>query len=445
MSRLIKKLESLLSLILIVCLGMLARNISESVRELQDAQRAAQIERQSAEAAELLPKYDARLSGKMTTIKDQGGLGTCWAVAASSALEASLLPEEQIVFSADHISMRNSFAKEQSDGGGYAMVMAYLTAWQGPIAEEADPYGDGTSPEGLAPVKHVQEIHMYQNRDIAGIKRAVVQYGAVQSALYMDLQSANAKSPYYEKRMASYCYDGREAVNHDVLIIGWDDDYPAEYFARPVVQNGAFICQNSWGTDFGEDGIFYVSYEDAHIGDTAIGYAAVEPADNYGHIYQSDLCGWIGQLGYGGSESYFANTFTSGGEELLQAVGFYATGKNTAYKIYVLEGRTEPENMLLEKPLAQGTLEAIGYYTIPLTQEVELQSTEPYTVVVYIDTPDSELPVAVEYMRDEFTKTVDILDGSGYISHNGVVWVDTEEEHNCNVCLKAYTSDRHGM
>jgi len=55
---------------------------------------------------------------------------------------------------------------------------------------------------------------------------------------------------------------------------------------------------NSWGDSFGDDGLFYVSYYDSNIGIHNVVYTRVEDNDNYDNIYQSDLCGWVGQLGY---------------------------------------------------------------------------------------------------------------------------------------------------
>ncbi|MFR2488609.1 MAG: lectin like domain-containing protein, partial [Hungatella sp.] len=37
---------------------------------------------------------------------------------------------------------------------------------------------------------------------------------------------------------------------------------------------------------------------------------------------------------------------------------------------------------------------------------------------------------------------VDISDGEGYISPDGVNFTRVEEEQKCNLCLKAYTTDR---
>lgn len=391
---------------------------------------------------ELPSRYDPRETGDIPEVKDQGPFGTCWAVAASSALEASLLPQEKIIFSAEHLALQNAFAKAKDLGGDSMMTMAYLTGWQGPVLEEDDPYGDGVSGEDLAPVKHVQEIQMLGDKDYDSIKRAVYQYGAVQSSIYMDMENASSTSVYYNQLEHSYYYNGTGKANHDILIIGWDDVYSPERFNVETKKSGAFICQNSWGTEFGENGIFYISYEDVHIGVKGVVYTSIEEPDNYDHLYQTDLCGWVGQVGYGDGICWFSNVYRIDGEENLEAVGFYALDKNTQFQVYVAERQDEIQNFLLEDPVAAGKIENPGYYTVSFEQPVELEAAKEYIVAVKIDTPDTQYPVAMEYAANESTKTVDILDGEGYISHNGVNWTRTEIAHGANVCLKAYTSDR---
>lgn len=385
--------------------------------------------------------YDSRETSRSPVIKNQGDLGTCWAVASSSALEASLLTREHLIFAADHISLRNHFTKNQNDGGDYTMAMAYLAGWQGPILEKDDPYGDSISPEGAKPVKHVQEIQMIKNKDYHEIKRAVYEYGAVQSSLYMDLQNTVSSSVFYNTINSSYCYVGQERSNHDIMIIGWDDNYPAENFNAEITKDGAFICQNSWGTEFGEDGIFFVSYEDANLGNNCIAYTRVEDTGNYTNIYQTDLCGWVGQIGYGGDTCYFANVYETKGKENLCAVGFYAVGKDTEYELYVIEEFEGTSSFIGSQPVQKGKFRNIGYYTVDLEKPVTLQPKQRYAVMVKITTPEIKFPVATQYQADEATKDVDISKGEGYISATGAVWTRVEEEHSCNVCLKAYTRE----
>ena len=375
---------------------------------------------------------------KNSVVKNQGVRSTCWAFASLTALETTLMPEQEFQFSIDHMSMSGLFNVSQFDGGEYSMALAYLTAWKGPVLEQDDPYGDRVTVEGLEPVVHVQEAQIIQSKNLDKIKEMVYKYGGVQSSLYTSITNASGTSKYYNQENAAYCYIGEEKPNHDIVIIGWDDNYPKENFNSPIESNGAFICQSSWGTEFGKNGIFYVSYMDANIGIHNIVYTGVEKTDNYDKIYQSDLCGWQGILGYDSSSGYFANVYETESAEKIKAVGFYATDVATSYTVYVASDFNGVQSFNEMKVVASGVFENAGYYTVKLDEPVLVDGGK-YAVIVRIDTPNSKRPIAIEMQKDYATKTVDLSDGEGYISLYGQTWERVEELYECNICLKAYT------
>ena len=383
-------------------------------------------------------KYDLREKKRNTPVKNQGSLGTCWASASVGALETSLLPEESLQFSVDHMTMRNSFRLTQNDGGEYTMGMAYLTAWQGPVYEADDPYGDGVSPKGLEAVKHVQEIQVIEGKDFEKIKEAIFKYGGVQTSIYSALRSSQSTSSFYNSANNAYCYIGTEKPNHDVMIIGWDDNYSKDNFSVKPEGDGAFICQNSWGTGFGDEGIFYISYYDTNIGVHNVVYTGIEETDNYDSIYQSDLCGWVGQLGFNKESIYGANVFEAEKAQKLKAAGFYATGKDTEYEVYVVRNFTDESSFERKEKVASGKLDNAGYYTIPFSKNIPVKEGERFSIVVYLKTPDAVHPMAIEYKADATTAKVDLSDGEGYIITNGSVWENVEETQECNLCIKAY-------
>lgn len=388
----------------------------------------------------LVPAYfDLREKGRVSQIRNQGTYGTCWAFAATSALESSLLPEEKYLFSVDNMSMSNSFNANQYDGGEYTMGMAYLAAWQGPVLEKDDPYGDGVSDDTLKAVKHVQEMQIIDGKDYEGIKEAVFKYGGVESSLYSTIRSSQDSSVYYNRENSAYCYIGTEKPNHDVVIIGWDDNYPSSNFNTQLEGDGAFICQNSWGSDFGEDGIFYVSYYDTNIGTHNVVYTRVDDTDNYDNIYQSDLCGWVGKMGYDSEQIYGANVFKAKGNEKLSAAAFYATGANTEYELYVVHDFKNEKSFANREKLASGVVKKAGYYTIDFDEQ-QLKAGEKYAIVLYVKTPGSKHPLAIEYDTGEsILQGVDLDDGEGYISLNGKKFVNVKEKRECNLCIKAFT------
>ena len=177
------------------------------------------------------------------------------------------------------------------------MALAYRTAWKGPVLEEDDPYGDGYSPDFLEAKVHLQEAVNLPQKDYEAIKTAILRWGGVQSSFYSDMEFATSNSSYYNAKNASYYYPGKNIANHDIVIVGWDDEYPRENFNVYPDQDGAFLCRNSWGSQFGDGGYFYISYEDTNIAMTNLVYSRVDSTDNYDQIYQSDLLGWLGDYG----------------------------------------------------------------------------------------------------------------------------------------------------
>ena len=385
--------------------------------------------------------YDYRKKKKLPDIKNQSTFGTCWAFAALTALESSMAPEKIIDFSEDHMSINNNFSMTQDDGGEYTMAIAYLASWTGPVLEADDPYGDGYSPDNLEAVVHLQEAQVLEAKNYDSIKRAVFLYGGVQSSLYMQMHNSKGRSEFYSSKTGAYCYIGPDKPNHDVVIIGWDDTYPAENFNNVPDGDGAFICVNSWGKEFAEDGVFYVSYYDSNIGMHNVVYTRVDDIDNYDNIYQSDLCGWVGQIGYDREYAYFSNVYEANGDEVLKAVSFYATGINTEYEIFVVEDFVDTSSFSKRKAISSGSFSNSGYYTVDIDEEIKLEAGKKYAIVVYISTPNSKKPVAIEYCGDSSTENVIISDGEGYMSAQGDTWFRVENNKQCNLCLKMFTDN----
>ncbi len=168
----------------------------------------------------------------------------------------------------------------------------------------------------------------------------------------------------------------------------------------------------------------------------------MEPPDNYDNIYQADLCGYVGQLGYLDESAYFANAYTALNNETIEAVGFYATGIDTEYSIYICENFQDSTSLSKRSdPILTGKFTNSGYYTVKLDQPLEVREGQKYAVIVRIVTPNSERPIAVEFANDRQTADVDLTDGEGYVSYKGISWERTEESNKCNVCLKVYTNN----
>ena len=182
-----------------------------------------------------------------------------------------------------------------------------------------------------------------------------------------------------------------DTVSADPLLPGFDCAT-----TRPS-SNGAWLCKNSWGTDFGEDGYFWVSYEDTCInrpGSRVYVYDMAK-ADNYDNNYQYDgsSAPFYNHLPSGGS---IANMFTAKanaqGGEVLKAVSLSFYDVNVDYSIQIYVNSTDPTDPTSGSPAlatpAQGRLTYEGFHTIELPSSVPLTQGTRYSVVATLSHAD---------------------------------------------------------
>lgn len=96
------------------------------------------------------------------------------------------------------------------------------------------------------------------------IKQYISTKGAIKIHAY-GLDS-KAKSQWQNSNRTINCKKNGDNTEggHSVVIIGWDDNYSRNNFNssnRPK-NDGAWLILNSWGTDWGNNGTAWVSYED---------------------------------------------------------------------------------------------------------------------------------------------------------------------------------------
>lgn len=246
-------------------------------------------------------------------IKNQKGTQECWAFASNTALETNLALREnkKYNFSERHMvySTSRTFTdgtnelghnKEANGGGNESIAVAYWTSGRGPILEEEMPFEESEAKISLSEIrnktvqkkvtdyvifptilktKDKDENITYSSSDKTitytedevtairnKIKAHIMEYGAVTSMTV----SGNAYNDYYNYELdypAFYCNNADLEPNHQISIIGWDDDYLVENFNetnRPS-NPGAYLVLNSYGTEKYKYGCYYISYEDCFI------------------------------------------------------------------------------------------------------------------------------------------------------------------------------------
>ena len=384
-------------------------------------------------------KFDLRDWGWVSSIKDQGWMGACWTFGMSGSLESVLLKATGIPFNVSMNNMKTVMkyspygAMEVFEGGANLASVGYLLSWLGAIPYGVDTYdelGKITMPITTGNDIHVQDVIFVPNNEIPNgtqIKLAILKYGSLDVSFFGQ-SSFDEEVPYYNPKTYAQYVDVPEGANHEVSIIGWDDNFPKEKFLITPPGNGAWIIKNSYGAEWGDNGVVYVSYYDKSLLAYELGkvtdYAAAAIIENtvpYNKNYQYDIT-WLSNFEQSNGTISYMNAFEALDDDLIAAVGTYfnESGVNYTVKIFVND----------ELKLTQeGVSPYVGYHTIKLDSYIPVKQGDVFKAEITSNW--------VPYLLLEDTR-VHYVQNISYVSFDGKTWKDAYDLGYI-ACLKVYT------
>lgn len=487
---------------------------SPDIQYKSDSQTSSDIT--NVQEPSIPKKYDGRNYGYLTPVRDQKGSNMCWAYATMACLEADAvknngfptdldLSEYQLAYytfnnkkdplgltDLDEVSFYNLSDENNfiTNGASLSYAVSTLTSGVGPVLESDAPLSalldtngfsirsgayTNTLPEELRRDKNVLTIEriytyaLYNQSEYDRIKKGIMDHGAAAISYYSQPSTGGYNKTdlgvaYYQNQ---YC-----DPDHGVAIVGWDDDFPISAFApgHQPKKPGAWLVKNSWGSigdsqNYTVDGYFWLSYEDASLtsltsenkGSYAYVYDVCPAANNrYKYTYQYDG-GIIHEYSATATEQSaegYANIFTAQKDERLDAITVH-TDRGNANAILTLQVYTDVVNGPTSGTLVHEqriTIPVNGFFTIPLTNSVELNNNQTFSIVLMkseISWENTYICTDRDYDRDDSAfKSINNTEPNQSFIFNGYSWQDLHNdrfytnEDGVSLCIKALTNDK---
>ena len=403
-------------------------------------------------------------------ISTQTSSNLCWAFSTMSAAENDLIrkgygetnfAELHMVYGLFH-GDKDTYARGGGNNGwtdamgNYLFSTAALAANRGAADEAVYPNGN-LSLEGWQRVDdtaHVGSILFLTDWPSTAaawkgpkweavtdeVKAAVYAYGSVSVTFRATASLYDGATNTYTAKMNT---SSKPTATHAATIIGWDDE------KTTPDGKGAFLIMNSYGTEWGEGGLGWLSYANASLANPVV-YVMEDrsPGDLEDHdVFTHTETGWTANGSYKSQRAiYGTNVFTAERGEQITKAGFY-TNEACSYTVEVRKGGSEPWDPSVGELVstASGSTDCAGFYKVALDTPVMAAAGEKFAVSVKISTANGYKVLfegGDKTLATGYTRTTSCGSGESYY-YNGSSFVDCAEssalaDTKRNICIYAY-------
>ncbi len=389
----------------------------------------------------LASRFDWRESGKVSPVKNQGACSACYAFASIAAFESRLLIDGAGSWDFSENNAKECNFYQNGCGLGNSFQIASFFAQKGTVLESCDPYvaADVACKSTCPYQKTVLDWQLLAGNAVPSpdvLKNALATYGPINVGIYSGNGDAWADEfGAYDGSYTLY-YAGTQAPNHNVLLVGWDDNLVH------AGGSGGWIVKNSWGTGWGgtagfgsEGGYFTIAYGSARIGEYASAVSAWQDYDAQGSFWYYDEGGFAGTLGYGTPTAWALAKFIPPASTNVTRVEFWTTDTTTDVDIYLYDqfnGTTLSGLLASKLNLAFGNA---GYHSVALDSPVAATAGNDVIAVVKLTDASYGFPIVVDTAGPHET-------GRTYISLNGASWQDVGVSQSVDVGIRLRTSSQ---
>lgn len=345
------------------------------------------------------------------TVYNQGEMGCCWAMAGTSLFEYAVDKKENVqntAFSPEHMLEKLSvngdcgFTATSKDEGGYKeLCAAYFTSGYGPVSLTKYPWYNSKElisnyDFGQAEYRATDIMYLPSTRvrvdsklvlkDEAKniLKQSIYYYGAAMASMYV---SKNTFFDYVGEDNVSYYKPDMTTpiTNHSVLIVGWDDNWSKTKFRNQPKNDGAWLVRNSWGDDTGNNGYFWISYDEITI-TPQMTICDYEEMNVNKKVYNLDESGASHDYNVSENEKGFINVFEMENNEKLTEVTFFENLNDVSCQLFYIPigSNGVPEVSRKRAISEEQEIEYTGYHTIDITENIRLNRGEKCGIMVWV-------------------------------------------------------------